>query len=215
MTARLYGFGESGNAYKVALTLELAGMQWSPVFVDFFKGEARGAEFRARNIMGEVPVFEHDGLVLSQSGAIQIYILDQMNHYGAGKLGGAPEDKYELLRWMFWDNHKFSAQIGQLRFLMNFLSEEKRPHEAVTFLKARLRSALKVLNAHLEVSDWLVSDALTVADLGCCCYLFYDEPFGFDRAEWPGIDAWLSRISKVPGWKHPYDFFQPAWTGRA
>lgn len=37
---KLYCFGESGNSYKAALALELAGVGWEPVFVDFFKGEA-------------------------------------------------------------------------------------------------------------------------------------------------------------------------------
>ena len=40
MTAQLYCFGESGNAYKCALALTLTGTPWQPVFVDFFKGEA-------------------------------------------------------------------------------------------------------------------------------------------------------------------------------
>ncbi len=41
MTAQLWCFGESGNAYKAALTMELAGYDWRPVYVDFFNGEAR------------------------------------------------------------------------------------------------------------------------------------------------------------------------------
>ena len=36
MTATLYCFGESGNAYKAALTMALAGYDWTPVWVDFF-----------------------------------------------------------------------------------------------------------------------------------------------------------------------------------
>ena len=32
----------------------------------------------------------------------------------------------EVLRWVLWDNHKMSGQIGTLRFLMNFLPEDKR-----------------------------------------------------------------------------------------
>ena len=38
---RLYGMGESGNAYKAALMLNLCGLDWEPVFVDFFNGESR------------------------------------------------------------------------------------------------------------------------------------------------------------------------------
>ena len=48
-----------------------------------------------------------------------------------------------------------------------------------------------------------------MADLSCCGYLYYPEPFGFDRAAWTGIDAWLDRIAALPGWAHPYDLMPP------
>ena len=47
----LHCFAQSGNAYKVALALELAGANWEPVWVDFFKGGHRTDEYRAKNIM--------------------------------------------------------------------------------------------------------------------------------------------------------------------
>ncbi|PTX57118.1 glutathione S-transferase [Litoreibacter ponti] len=205
MTAKLYCFGESGNAYKAALTLELSGMGWEPVFVDFFKGEARSDAFKAINPMGEVPVLVDGDVTLTQSGVIQQYVVDQ-----TGKLGGAPADKYEVLRWVLWDNHKMSSQAGVTRFLMNFLPEEKRPQEAIKFLQGRLAAAYAVLNAHLDGREWIAGDSMTVADISNAGYLFYEEPFGFNRADWPHIDAWLTRISKTPGWKHPYDLMQRA-----
>ena len=202
MTMKLYCFGESGNAYKAALTLELAGVDWESVYVDFFNGEARSPEFRAEvNPMGEVPVLVDGDLRLTQSGVIQQYVLDQTG----SPLAGRPEDKYEVLRWVLWDNHKMSSQAGVTRFLLNFLAEDKRPMEAIGFLQGRLKAAYAVLNEHLATRDWIVGDAITVADISCCGYLFYPEPFGFDRADWPHIDAWLTRISAMPGWKHPYD----------
>ena len=203
MTLKLYCFGESGNAYKAALTLELAGLDWQPVFVDFFGGETRSPDFRAINPMGEVPVLvdtDHD-YTLTQSGAIQDYAM-----HLSGKLTGAtPEARREILRWILWDNHKLSSQAGMTRFLMNFLPEDKRPAEVIGFMQGRLKSAYATLDAALETRDWLVGDAITTADIACCGYLFYPEPFGFDRSDWPHIDAWLTRISDMPGWKHPYD----------
>lgn len=65
---KLYCFAQSGNAYKVALMLSLCGANWAPRFVDFFGGETRKPEYRAINETGEVPVFEHRGKRLSQSG---------------------------------------------------------------------------------------------------------------------------------------------------
>jgi len=203
MTLKLYCFGESGNAYKAALTLNMAGMAWEPVYVDFFNGEARSEAYRALNIMGEVPMLidtDHD-YTLTQSGAIQDYVV----HLSGKLTGDSPEERREVLRWVLWDNHKLSSVAGPLRFLMNFLPEAKRPQEVIGFYKGRLAATYAILDQHLKGRDWIVGDRPTIADTSCCGYLYYPEPFGFDRAEFSNIDAWLTRLSEQPGWAHPYD----------
>ncbi len=201
MTIELYCFGESGNAYKAALALELSGLAWEPKFVDFFNGATRTQAYRNEvNEMGEAPVLVDGDLKLSQSGVIQHYISEK-----TGRFGGKGIEKYEVLRWVLWDNHKLSSQAGMARFLMNFLPEDRRPKDVISFMQGRLKSAYQVLDTHLRDRDWIVGDGLTNADISCCGYLYYPEPFGFDRTDWPGIDAWLTRISELPGWKHPYD----------
>ena len=198
MTATLYCFGESGNAYKAALTMALCGYDWEPRFVDFFNGEARSPDFRAINPMGEVPVMVEGDLTLTQSGAIQAHVARR-----SGRMAGVEDG--EVLRWLLWDNHKLSSQAGTARFLSNFVPEEKRPAPVIDFVKARLKSAYKVLDAHLAGRDWIAGTAPSIADCACAGYLYYPEPFGFSRADWPSIDAWLSRLSEQPGWQHPYD----------
>lgn len=201
MTMKLYCFGESGNAYKCALALTLTDTEWTPVFVDFFKGEARSEAFRAINPMGEVPVLVDGDTTLSQSGVILDYISSK-----TGKMGGRlAAERREVLRWLFWDNHKLSTQIGTTRFLSNFLPADKRPEGVIPFLQGRLKAAYTVLNDHLAWRTWMVGDAPTIADLSCCGYLYYPEPYGFDRKDWPHIDRWLDGIAALPGWKHPYD----------
>lgn len=205
---KLYCFGESGNAYKCAQALEMADLDWEPIHVDFFKGAARSPEFKAINEMGEVPVLVDGDLTLTQSGVILDYISSK-----TGKLGGrSAAERREVLRWMFWDNHKLSTQIGTCRFLMNFLPQDKRPEGVIPFLQGRLKAAYTVLNDHLAGRQWIVGDAPTIADLSCCGYLYYPEPYGFSRSDWPQIDAWLDRIAGLPGWKHPYDLMQRAFT---
>lgn len=201
MTIRLHCFGESGNSYKAALPLELSGLAWEPVKVDFFGGATRDPDWRSRvTVMGEAPVLEAGDLRLTQSGAIQQYITDR-----TGRFGGPEDARYEVLRWVLWDNHKLSSVAGMTRFLMNFLPEEKRPAPVIDFMQGRLRAAYEVLDRHLAGRDWIVGDGVTNADFSCCGYLFYPEPFGFDRAEWREIDRWLGNIEALDGWKHPYD----------
>ena len=198
MTAQLWCFGESGNAYKAALTMQLCGYDWAPVRVDFFNGETRSPAFRALNPMGEVPVFREDDLTLTQSAVIQLHVADRTGRF----LGS---DRDQVLRWLFWDNHKLSGVAGSTRFLMNFLPPEKRPAEVIAFQQARLKGTYGVLNDHLSRSEWVAGGDPTIADFACCGYLFYPEPFGFDRADWPHINRWMDGITALPGWKHPYD----------
>ncbi len=205
---KLHCFGESGHSYKAALALELSGLEWEPVFIDFFNGAARSVEYLENvNEMGEAPVLIDGDVHLSQSGVIQSYISEKTGKFG----GETPEEAREVLRWILWDNHKLSSQLGTVRFLMNFLPEDKRPAEVIAFLRGRCKAALTVLEGHLTQRDWMVGRSVTNADLTCCAYLFYEEPFGFARKDWPAIDAWLDRISALEGWKHPYDLMQPAW----
>ena len=101
------------------------------------------------------------------------------------------------------------------RGLSQHLPEDKRPAEVIAFMQGRLKAAYAVLDAHLSGRDWIVGDGITNADISCCGYLFYPEPFGFDRADWPNIDRWLGRIESLPGWKHPYDLMPGSPADRA
>lgn len=210
MTLKLHCFGESGNSYKAALALELSGSAWEPVFVDFFNGETRSDAYRDLNPMGEAPLLIDGDRRISQSGVIQQYVTDK-----TGRFGGEGDDRYEVLRWTLWDNHKLSSMAGMIRFLMNFLPEDKRPHEVIAFNQGRLKAAFAVLDAHLAGRDWIVGKDITNADISCCGYLFYPEPFGFDRVDWPNIDRWLSNIENLPGWKSPYDLMPGSPADRA
>lgn len=198
MTAKLYCFGESGNAYKAALTMTLAGYAWEPVWVDFFHGASRRPDYLSLNEMGEAPVFVEGDLTLTQSCVIQLHVAEKTGKF-------LSDDRAEMLRWMFWDGQKGTGQQGSLRFLMNFVPDEKRPHEAIRWLSGRVQTALQTLEHHLTDRAWMVGNAPSLADFACCGYLYYPEPFGFERRNFPAIDAWLARISALPGWKHPYE----------
>ena len=208
---QLYCFGESGHSYKAALALSLSGLEWEPVHVDFFNGASRSPEYLANvNEMGEAPVLVDGDVRLSQSGVIIDYLSEKTGRFG----GETPEERREVLRWILWDNHKLSSTAGTVRFLRNFLPPEKRPAEVIGFLEGRLKAALKVLDTHLTRRDGVAGRRVTNADFSCCAYLYYDEPFGFDRAAWPNIDRWLGHLSGLDGWKHPYDLMRPAFPDR-
>lgn len=195
----LHCFAQSGNAYKVALTLQLAAADWEPRFVDFFGGETRTPAYRALNVMGEVPVLLHRGQSLTQSGAILDYLAATFGRFG-------PRDeaeRREILRWLLWDNHKLTSYTATLRFLRSFAAAPADP-AVLAFLRGRAEAAWGVLDAHLAGRSHVVGERLTIADLSLCGYLFWPEEIGVDWAAYPGIAAWLERIRSTPRWRPPY-----------
>ena len=168
----LHCFAQSGNAFKVALALELAGADWEPLFVNFMKGESRTPEFAAKNLMAEVPILDHGDTRLTQSGVILDYLVEHLGKF-------APQDPREALRWILWDNHKLTNNLATWRFLANFAPEKIRNPDVIAFLKGRAIGALKVLDTHLAGRDWIVGDALSTADLSCQGYIHFSDEYDF------------------------------------
>ena len=140
----LHCFAQSGNAYKAALTLELANADWEPRYVDYFGGETRTPAYRAINVMGEVPVLLHGGRTLSQSGVILEYLAETLGRFGARDA----EERREILRWLLFDNHKLTSYTATLRFMRTFA---KDPDPAVIAeFRRRAEAAWAILNAHLD-----------------------------------------------------------------
>jgi glutathione S-transferase len=203
MTYRLHCFSQSGNAFKAATMLNLLGAPWEPVFVDFFNGETRRQDWRdAVNAMGEAPVLEDGDLKLSQSGVI----LDHLARRH-GRFGGRDEDeRREVLRWVLFDNHKFTSYLATYRFLKCFIPKEPDP-AVMAWLKGRTDAAFAIAEKELAAREFIAGPEPTIADISMSGYLFYPaEEHGYVWAEsHPAIARWLGRISAMPGWKGPYE----------
>lgn len=195
----LYGFAQSGNSYKAALYLELAGADWTPRFVDFFNGETRTPAYRQFNVMGEVPVLEHKGQRLSQSGVILDYLIAQLAKFG----WNGDAERREVLRWLLWDNHKLTGYTATFRFL-NKLVASPDPTVLAEFRK-RAEASWKILDTHLAGRSFVAADRPTVADLSICGYLFFEDELDVDWNQYPNLRDWLGRIRALPRWKHPYE----------
>jgi len=203
---RLHGFSQSGNVYKVALLLQALRQPWTPVhmpFSDFVAGVPRSDTFRqGQNVMGEVPILEVDGKKLTQSGAILLYLAKQ---YGA--YGGQDDDEHqEVMRWLFFDNHKFTSYIASWRFTKSFAPVAPDP-AVEKWLRARIDNAFGIAERHLENRNYVVGSKPTIADMSMCGYLYFPaEESGYDiPKQYPAMARWLERLKQLPGWKPPYE----------
>src|SRR6266581_3158254 len=192
----LYGFAQSGNCYKAALYLELAGADWRARFVDYFNGETRTAEYRRINVMGEAPVLEYGDLRLSQSAVILDYLVERFGRYGWND--GA--ERREILRWLFWDNHKLTSYTATYRFLRTFAPDTDKA--VLEEFRKRAEGAWKVLDTQLGRAPYLAGGRLTIADISACAYLFLElsqlAAFGVYEDEAPGAGI-ITGVGRVSG----------------
>jgi glutathione S-transferase len=196
----LHCFGESGNAYKAALMLELSRCDWKPIWVDYFSGVTRQAEFRAAtNEMGEVPILGHKGLKLTQSGVILDYLAEQTRKFGPK----SEDERREIWRWILFDNHKFTSYLATLRFMIRFTKTGETP--VTEFLRPRVISALKIVDQHLAGQPFIVGKRATIADFSLSGYLFYGDEIPVPLEEHIHVMKWIDRIKALPGWKSPYE----------
>ena len=199
---RLHYFPESGNSYKLALMLTLCGKTFEPVWTDFGGGITRTAEWRRTvNEMGEIPVLEEDGVRLTQTAPILLKLARQFGQFG----GETEAEQFELLRWLFWDNHKLTGYMATYRFMRTFIPSGDPA--VLKYYRKRLDDFLGILETHLEQNAFAIGARPSIADISMMAYLHYpSDETGYDFAvSHPAISAWLGRMAALPGWKSAYD----------
>lgn len=199
---RLHCFSQSGNCFKVAFLLRALGQPFEPVFLDFMAGATRDPAWReSHNAMGEAPVLEDGGLRLTQSGAILTHLADKHGAYG----GDNPAERLEVLRWLLFDNHKFTSYFASHRFAKAFGPTAPDP-AVMAWLRGRMDNAFGIVDKHLAGRDWIAAARPTIADFSLSGYLFYPvEESGYDwPAHFPHLAAWVERMQALPGWADPY-----------
>jgi glutathione S-transferase len=214
---RLHAFSQSGNSYKVAVLLQALRVPWTAVhmpFADFAAGVPRSDAWRQdQNPMGELPILEVDGKKMTQSGAILMYLADKHGAYG----GQNADERQEILRWILFDNHKFTSYLATLRFMKSFAPVAPDP-AIEKFLRGRIDNAFTIAERHLASREYIVGSAPSIADLSMSGYLYYPaDESGYDiPKQYPAMARWLERLRALPGWKPPYELLpgeriSPRW----
>lgn len=199
---RLHYFPESGNSYKLGLMLNLCGESFEPIWTDFGSGVTWTPEWRQKvNTMGEIPVLEEDGTALTQTGPILLHLSERF-----GRFGGRDQiERFQVLRWLFWDNQKLSGFMASYRFLRTFTKDADPA--VLKWQRRRVDDFLSILESQVAAQKFVVGDEPTIADLSLCAYLsFPPDETGYDLlSTHPNTAAWLERIAALPRWQPPYE----------
>lgn len=184
----LYGDSISGNCQKPRWTADYLDIDHDWVEVDILDGGTQTEEFLALNPVGQVPIARWpDGRVLPQSNAIMLYLAE-----GSDLI---PEDAFQRAQmnsWLFWEQYSHETSIAVRRFKKHYL---KLPDSEIDpQLMVKGRRALGVMEMQLTWTDWLVGEAMTCADIALVAYTRVAHEGGFDLAQFPNVERWVSRV---------------------
>jgi glutathione S-transferase len=143
---------------RVRWALEEAGLPYEARLIG--PEDQASASYRAMQPFGQVPVYEEDGLVLFESGAILLHIANRSE----ALMPSEPNSRARTTAWMF-------AALNSIEPVIRDLTSIDLFHAAESWAKERRPAALKgaqtrlaELSARLEGRDYL-EDRFTVADL--------------------------------------------------
>ncbi len=199
---KLYHNPLSPNVRRVRLTAAVLGLELEEKKLDFAKGEHKSPEYLALNPNGAVPTLVDGDLVLTESRAIMQYLASKKPE--SGLLPRDEAARADVARWQFWDAAHFSPQMGTLAFekLIKGMMGLGEPDAAkVQEALGNFRRFAAVLNKRLEGKKYIVGNALTIADLTIASSLMYAKQVEAPLAEFPNVQALLSRVSELDGWK--------------
>ncbi|MDX2145402.1 MAG: glutathione S-transferase family protein [Rhodospirillaceae bacterium] len=185
----LYGKAASRTSRNLWALTEL-GVPYKHIPFDYLKGDTKTPEFLAINPAGKVPALTDDGVVMTESLAMNIYIAQT---YGAGSLW--PTDKgaqAKCLQWTLWAATELEPlAVGRLIEFV-FKKEHERDLKNVETLAERTKAPLKVLEAALSKAPYLAGGTFTIADLNVAAVADYLVRTQFDTTPWPATHKWLT-----------------------
>lgn len=190
---RLFGFFTQ-NSRKPLYVLEEIGANYEFTFVDLMQREHMSEEFKKKTPIGKVPVLEHDGEFLFESGAICRYVASLENSplY--------PEDKLQRARVDQWMDF-FSCHLGRWFSTLYFEQVIKTRADMGEPDRAVCEEAMKfankqsgILDGLLGSSHWLANDTLSIADLSAFAYVEQYRDVDFPMDDFPNFKAWFDRI---------------------
>jgi glutathione S-transferase len=151
--------------------------------------------------MGEIPVLEESGVRITQTAPILLRLAARYGTFG----GDTDAERFEILRWLFWDNHKLTSYLATFRFNRAFTPAPDA--QVLAFFRKRLDDFLAILERHVRDRPFVAGDRPSIADLSMVGYLFFPKAeTGYDfAASHPAIAAWLGRVAALPGWRAPYE----------
>ncbi len=156
------------------------------------------AELKNVHPLGKSPVIEHDGLVLSESGAITSYLLALYDQDHA-----LSPSSTDLKAWANYNQwlHYPEASVFMPVFMQVLLLREANKSEIIAgFCQAEAKLHLDNIAQQLGDNSYILGESLSGADFGLAFVINLANQLNLLQ-NYPNLSAYLERIKSRPAFK--------------
>ncbi len=198
---KLYGFarvnrGARGNTrdLRVLWTLEEIGMPYEIVGLDHPDHDLDAPAYRALNPFGQIPTIDDDGVVVTESGAILLYLARKSGKLMPHDLAG----ETQVLRWSFTALTTIEVPLLSLWFVNLTGGKGSKPGDA---LRGWGDMRLGQLDGWLANRTYIATDDFTVADILMTHVLDAASTDKEMLKPYANVRAYVARCTERPAWK--------------
>ena len=186
------GIGETKDM-RIQWALEEMGLPYQVRAWDYLGGETNGPEFSALSPFNQIPVLEHDGLVLSESAAILIHLAET-----SGRLTPPdPEGRAHVVQWCFAAVATVSPALSMISmFDAGFMGADPAARDFLVMIGRRW---LEGVERRLEGRAWIMGGDFTVADILMATVLREIREAEL-MDDYPNVRAFYERALARPAW---------------
>ena len=191
---KLYELGPT-RSIRARWMLQELGIDFEAVPVNLPAGEHRGAEFRAINPAGKIPVLVDEGWVLTESVAIVLYLAEK--HPERGLLPVDLRERADAYRWMLFAVTELEQPLWRIARHTNLYPPEERLPADVTLAQREFRAMAAVLERHMSGREFVAGDAMSAADIIVAYTLDWAQTYDL-LEHCPQLRVYLERMYARP-----------------
>ena len=171
------------------ILLEELGADYDLHVLNMKSGDQRKPEYLAVNPMGKVPAIRHGDALVTEQGAVFIYLADLYPEAGLAPPIGDPL-RGPYLRWMVYYGSSFEPAVIDRSLKREGASPSTSPY-------GDYDTMLKTLTDNLARGPYMLGDRFCAADVLWGTALGWTSAFGL-VPHTPVVDAYVARVGARP-----------------
>ncbi len=204
---KVYGFSRvnkfaRGNTrdLRVLWALEEMGLPYEIVGMDHPNHDLDRDEFRAKNPFAQIPVIDDDGVVVTESGAILLYLARKSGKLMPHDLAG----EAQVFRWSIAALTSVEVPVLAMWFVGISGGKGSKPHEA---LQKWSDKRLEQLDGWLADRTFVATNEFTVADILMTHVLSAGSTDETLLEPYANVRGYLRRCMDRAAWKRTLDAY--------